>query len=326
MYDEEDKIYKKEITEEYNNIRPLTFDEFIGQETLKVQLKIAIRAAKERGDPAPHMLFGSQPGRGKTSLAQVVANEYGSELKIIMCPTISGVPDILEVLVKLKRNSIVLFDELQSLNDKVIEALYSPMEDFKATIRTAGKNIVHIPISKFCMIGATTEIGSIAEPLRNRFGIVYHLDEYTDEELAKIVLMNVSKVNIKLDDNNLAIDIARRARGTPRIVNMILCRIRDYVQLFNNGIVTKAAVDSVMELLGIDERGLTKVDIEYLNSLYRNFAGSAGIYALSSTLPVDKTYIEQYIEPMLIKNKLIVKTRSGRVITEDGLKYIVENK
>jgi Holliday junction DNA helicase RuvB len=314
-----------EITENIDHaLRPQKFEDYVGQKSLIEKLKIAVQAAKERNDPVPSILIAGGSGKGKTTIASIIANEYGTECKIVMAPVIKDVSDILELLVKATPNSFLFIDELHRLNGKVEECLYSAIEDFKASIRVAGKNISHIDINPFCLIGATTEIGKVSEPLRNRFGLVHILEDYTDEELVTLCRANVSKIGLDIRDDEIFLSIAKRCRGIPRILNRILYQVRDYAQVNNNNTVDLDCFNKAMELEGIDENGLQNIDTQYLVVLYRNFAaGPAGINAICSAMGGNKDFIEQTVEPFLLRNEYLSKTKGGRVLTEKGLKYAV---
>jgi Holliday junction DNA helicase RuvB len=305
-------------------LRPQTFDDYIGQDSLKERLKVAITAAKERGDPLTHCIISGSSGFGKSTIAQVIANEYGAECKTVMAPSIKSVADILEILTKLKQNSILFIDEIHALNIKVEESLYGATEDFKVSIRVANKDIVHVKVKPFCLLAATTEIGKVSPPLRNRFGIIHTLEDYTDEQLASIIKANTKKLHLDVEDESIYLKIAKRSRGIPRLANRLIYRIRDYVQIYNGNKISDEFLKIAMELEGIDDNGYTKSDINYLRSLYKNFnAGPAGLISIASSINEDEIFVEQAIEPMLLKNGLIVKTKTGRMLTREGLEYIL---
>ncbi len=309
------------IHNKLNDIR--TFKDYIGQEDFKQKLLIAIQAAKERDDPIPSVLIAGFSGIGKSTLANIIANEYGTECKTIMAPSIKTVADILEILVKLEKNTCLFIDEIHRLSTKIEECLYSAIHDFKASIRVAGKNIVHVDINPFCLIGATTDLGLVSEPLRNRFGILHILKDYNNEEIAQIIKNNVKKLDLTIDNTKIYEKIAFLSRGVPRNANRILSRIRDFAQINNNNIVTDEVLEKVMSLEKINSDGLTEVDQKYLYVLYRYFgAQPAGIVAISSAMNVDRAYIEQVVEPFLVKKELIIKSKSGRQLTEKGFKFI----
>jgi Holliday junction DNA helicase RuvB len=323
-------MYENNIAEETKKIdstlRPQSFESYIGQSELIDKLQVAIQAAKERKDPVCSILLGGPSGTGKTTLANIIANEYGSDFRSVMAPSIKGVGDILKLLTKLEPNSFLFIDEIHALDKKADECLYTAVEDFKATIKIANKDIVHIDIAPFCLIGATTDIGYVSEPLRNRFGIIHILQNYTDEEMCQIVTNSIDKLTLAVSSDEVYMNIAKRCRGIPRLANRILARIRDYIQINNNNVIDVDSIEEAMMLEGIDQEGFTKIDKDYLDTLYNNFnTGPAGITSIASSLLTDRTYLEQSVEPYLLKKSLIIKTKSGRALTSEGIKYILNH-
>lgn len=321
-----DNIDEIDLKEVDRALRPKTWDGFCGQEELKEKLKIAIEAAQQRDEPVAHTLLVSSPGLGKSSIAQIISNEYGSKLKTIMGPSIRTVSDVLKVLCKIERNSFLFIDEIHAIKPKTQETLYSAMENFEITNQIDSKNILHIKINPFTLIAATTDIGQISEPMRDRFGIIHTLSLYSDDELLEIIKHNIDKIDLVCDNDELLLNIAKRSRGVPRLANRLLHRIRDYVQINNGNEIDQKSIDYVMDLENIDENGLTKFDSEYLSSLFIKFdCVPTGIISLSSSLGHSKEFLENYIEPFLLNKNLIAKSKQGRFLTTQGLEYINEN-
>lgn len=305
-------------------LRPKTFDDYVGQKSLKDKLKIAISASLERGDPLCSILISGQSGGGKSTIAEIIANEYGSKCKTVMAPSIKTIGDALDILTKLERNSFLFVDEIHSLDLRVQETLYSAIESFRVSVRVGNKEIVHIKINPFCLIAATTDLGRVSQPLINRFGITHTLEPYSDDEIAIIVRANIEKIGLKVSNDFIYYSIAKRCRGIPRLANRLIKRIQDYVQIKNNNLIDEKFLNESMQLEGIDENGFTKNDIKYLKTIYRHFMSSpAGINAISSSMNEDKVFIERDIEPFLLNKGFIIKTKSGRVITANGLNYII---
>jgi Holliday junction DNA helicase RuvB len=305
-------------------LRPKCFDDYIGQQSLKDKLKIAIKAAKARNEPLCSCLIHGPSGRGKSTIANIIASEYGSDCKTVMAPAIKTTADLLDILTKNKPNSFLFIDEIHALPLKLEESIYSAIEDFKVSIRVANKEIVHIKIKPFCLLAATTELGRISEPLRNRFGIIHPLEDYTNDEMSLIIEASIAKLKLKIDNKSIYYEIAKRSRGTPRLANRLIYRLRDYAQILNNNIINQNVLETVMSLEGIDSNGLTNADIKYLKSLYKNFnAGPAGLVSIASSINEDQAIVENTIEPLLLKNGLIIKTKSGRMLTKEGLEYVL---
>lgn len=305
-------------------LRPLSFDTFVGQKDLVQKLKIAIQAANARKDPVDHILVFGPPGLGKTTIAQIVANECQTGYKHINAPSIKTTADILEILTKLKSRDVLFIDEIHALEKKTEETLYSAMEDFKITIKLGNKDHVTVPIQPFCLIGATTNPGRMAAPLRDRFGLHYTMDFYSPEELSEIVGHNIPKLDLNIDDPTAILNIARRSRGTPRIANRLLRRVRDFAQLNSNSMVTNDVVEKALSLEGIDQYGLTKSDKRYLSAIYGVYGcGPVGLQAIAATIGEDTSTVENYIEGYLIRLGFIARTKTGRLLTSQGMEYIV---
>ena len=297
------------------NIRPKTFNEYIGQARLKETLKISIQAAKKRNEPLDHLLFYGPPGLGKTTLSAVIANEMGSKIKTTSAPALEKPRDLMGILMNLKNNDFLFIDEIHRLNKLAEEILYPGMEDFSID-RTIGAGektkILRIPIARFTLIGATTKAGSLSGPLRDRFGIIHKLEFYTNEELKQIVKRTASIINVKIDEDGAEL-IASRARGTPRIVNRLLKRIRDYAMVKADGIITKSTAGKALKLLNIDKFGLDITDRDLLKLLIeKHDGGPVGIETIAAALGEDIKTIEDVYEPYLLQAGLIARTPRGR--------------
>lgn len=322
----QDKIELKENElEVQDNIRPQTFDNYIGQEKIKKIVSVSVQACKERGEPLDHMLFYGPPGLGKTTISCIIANEMGANIKITSGPAIEKPGDLAAILVSLNDGDILFIDEIHRMNRTVEEILYPAMEDFVIDIMTgegANKKSIRLDLPKFTLIGATTRVGMLTAPLRDRFGIMNRMEYYTDEELTKIVKRSANILNIEID-NEAALEIAKRSRGTPRLANRLLKQIRNFAQVQYNGVITKTAVSNVLNILGIDEKGLDENDLKYLSVLKLIGKGSPiGLSTIAAAISEDEGTIEDVYEPYLIQQGLIVKTPKGRMLSDYGEKYI----
>lgn len=326
LLDNNSSFDAKDIIAE-NILRPKKFDDYIGQIELIQRLDIAIKASKQRGESCPSMLFFAGPGMGKTSLANVIANEYGAKYHYINSCSVRNEMEMIEVVSKVQTNDIVFFDEMHSLNKKVSEVLYPILEDGFAAIKLPNKEVINIKINPCCMIGATNMIGKMAPALRDRFELIHNFVEYSDEELTKIVAANSHKLKLKIYDEAIIKDIASKSRGIPRISVRLLRRIRDFAQINNNMIVDAAVLEESMKIEGIREDGFTNADHNYMRTLFSNFKGGpAGIDAISVAISEDKTTLSDFIEPFLVKRGLIARTPRGRVITSAGIELLMKQK
>lgn len=269
----EEKLLLYESQDDNRALRPHDFNDYIGQGELLDKLRIAIQAANEREDPLDHLLLTGPPGLGKTSIAYVIANECGVPIRTIMAPSLKNTADLLEILVKLDDRGILFIDEIHALNKKTEESLYSAMEDFLVSQKLQNKEYLDIPLRPFCLIGATTCPGKIAAPLRDRFGIHYGMSFYTDNELMIIISANAKKLKLNIKDENALMLLATKSRGTPRIANRLLRRVRDFAQVQNNNVVNIDSVSEALRLEGIDGNGLTKMDRRYMYILFKIFSG-----------------------------------------------------
>jgi len=302
--------------------RPKRFEDFVGQEGVKRVLKVAVESAKRRGEALDHILFYGPPGTGKTTLSTIVANELGKEIKILSAPTIERKGDLLGVLTTLNRGDILFIDEIHRLPRAVEETLYTAMEDFRVDVVMGGKRAVSIELQPFTLIGATTRLNLITPPLRSRFGLVCRLELYSLEEMKRVAERGARKLGLKVSDGGLEL-LASSARGTPRILNQILKRVRDYATVEGWEEVDRDKVELVLRELGIDSYGLDRLDRKILETILKVFKGGpVGLTTLATVLKEDPETIESVHEPYLIEMGFIVKTPRGRRITDRGIKAV----
>ncbi|OSS42301.1 Holliday junction DNA helicase RuvB [Desulfurella amilsii] len=298
------------------SIRPECLKEYIGQKHVVENLSLAIVAARKRNEPIEHCLLYGPPGIGKTTLAYIIAKEMGSNIITISGPSIEKVGDIAAILTSLDDKDVLFVDEIHRLNHNIEEMLYSALEDFKLDIvvgQGPGAKTLRIDLPKFTFVGATTRIGMLTNPLRDRFGLVLRLDYYSLDELVKIIERSAFVLNIKIDDESAKI-IAQRSRSTPRIANKILRRVRDLAQVKQIDKITKGIAKEALEIINIDENGLDYLDKKYLDIINNVFnGGPVGIETLASSLGEDKKTLEEVVEPYLLQCGYIKKTPKGRV-------------
>ncbi len=308
-----------------NNIRPKTFENYIGQSGLKETLQISIEAAKRRELPLDHLLFYGPPGLGKTTLAGVIANEMDVDIKITSAPALERPRDIIGILMSLKGGEILFIDEIHRLNKVAEEILYPAMEDFFLDMTTGKSQSVktlRIPVPKFTLIGATTKAGALSGPLRDRFGIIHRLEFYSTEELTRVVKRTASILNIKITDNG-AIAIAKRSRGTPRIANRLVKRVSDYALVRHDGEITEKIAQLSLDCLKIDDFGLDNTDRCLLKLIIEKFdGGPVGVETLSAALGEDVRTIEDVCEPYLLQAGFLQRTPRGRKVSPEALRYL----
>jgi len=319
----EKRIISTQITEEdygiENSLRPLTLDDYVGQDKVKRNLKVYIEAAKERGEALDHVLFYGPPGLGKTTLAGIISNEMGVNIKVTSGPAIEKPGDMAAILNNLNEGDILFVDEIHRLNRQVEEVLYPAMEDYKIDImigKGATARSIRLDLPQFTLIGATTRAGLLSAPLRDRFGVVSHMEFYTVPELEKIIIRSASVLNVDIDSQG-AHELARRSRGTPRLANRLLKRVRDFAQIKYNGHITKEVADYALNLLDVDRDGLDRNDRIILSTIVDKFdGGPVGIETLAAAIGEDSGTLEDVYEPYLIQNGYINRTPRGRVATK----------
>ena len=306
-------------------LRPLSLKEYIGQEKTKQTLEIYIKAAKERGEPLDHVLFYGPPGLGKTTLAGIIANEMGVNMKVTSGPAIEKPGEMAAILNSLQENDVLFVDEIHRLNRQVEELHYPAMEDYAIDImigKGAGARSIRLNLPKFTLVGATTRAGMLTAPLRDRFGVVNRLEFYSDQELKTIVLRSAKVLNVEIEEEG-ALELARRSRGTPRLANRLLKRVRDFAQVKYDGVITKEVANYALDLLDVDKYGLDHIDRGILLTMIEKFQGGpVGLDTLAAAVSEDAGTLEDVYEPYLLKNGFIQRTPRGRVVTELAYRHL----
>ena len=301
------------------NLRPQTLDEYIGQKKTKEKLKVYIEAAKQREEPLDHVLFYGPPGLGKTTLAGIIANEMGTHIKITSGPAIGKPGEMAAILSNLQEGDVLFVDEIHRLNRQVEEVLYPAMEDYVIDImigKGATARSIRLDLPKFTLVGATTRAGLLSAPLRDRFCVVHHLEFYNVEELTTIIEHSAHKLEVEIEPDG-AYELARRSRGTPRLANRLLKRVRDFAQVKYDGVITKEVASFALDLLEVDKLGLDQNDRNILLTIMEKFSGGpVGLDTLAAAIGEDGGTIEDVYEPYLVKNGFINRTPKGRVVTD----------
>ena len=307
------------------SLRPQLLDEYIGQEKAKQNLKIYMEAAKKRGEVLDHVLFYGPPGLGKTTLAGIIANEMGTHMKVTSGPAIEKPGEMAAILNNLQEGDVLFVDEIHRLNRQVEEVLYPAMEDYAIDImigKGSSARSIRLELPHFTLVGATTRAGLLTAPLRDRFGVVQHMEFYTEAELAEIVTHSARILNVEIDEEG-AREIARRSRGTPRLSNRLLKRVRDFAIVQYDGRIDRDVADMALDLLEVDRFGLDQTDRKLLLTIIKKFGGGpVGLETLAAAIGEDTGTIEEVYEPYLIKNGMLNRTPRGRVATEQAYDHL----
>ena len=333
IFDDNERIVTGDFLEEDSDIevglRPRQLDEYVGQEQVKGNLSIFISAAKDRREPLDHVLLYGPPGLGKTTLAGVIANEMGVNIRITSGPAIEKAGDLAAILTNLSQNDILFIDEIHRMSRTVEEILYPAMEDFALDIiigKGPSAKSIRLDLPKFTLIGATTRAGLLSPPLRDRFGVLARLELYTVDELKRIVKRSAKLLNVEIDDEGAG-EIASRSRGTPRIANRLLKRVRDFAQVMFDGKITKEVAELSLKKMEIDEQGLDMIDNKMITAMIKNFGGGpVGLETLAATIGEEADTIEDVYEPYLLQLGYIARTPRGRIVTQAGYAHFGEQK
>jgi len=315
----------REENQEFLSLRPERLDDYIGQENLVEKLRLSIEAARRRGEPHEHILFYGPPGLGKTTLAHILAREMDTKIYSASGPSLTRSGDLMGILTNLKRGDILFIDEIHRLNPVVEEFIYPALEDFRIEFlidKGAFSRVINMPLKQFTMIGATTRAGMLSAPLRDRFGIYHHIDFYSPDELARVARRSARLLEISIDDEAAAI-IGQRSRGTPRIANRLLRRVRDYTQVKGDGTITGEVTEEALRLEGVDNIGLDNLDRSYLRIIIEYYRGGpVGLEAIATTLNEESDTLVDMVEPYLLKIGLVQRTRQGRIAADKAYQHL----
>ncbi|MDF2504542.1 Holliday junction branch migration DNA helicase RuvB [Clostridium sp.] len=318
----------EDVDIEYS-LRPQRLKEYIGQNKVKEKLNIFVKAARKRREALDHVLFYGPPGLGKTTLANIIAKEMGGNLKITSGPAIERAGDLAAILTGLSELDVLFIDEIHRLNRSVEEILYPAMEDYALDIiigKGAAAKSIRLDLPKFTLIGATTRVGLLTSPLRDRFGVMCPMEFYEDEELKEIIVRSASILKIEIEEDS-ALEIARRSRGTPRIANRLLKRVRDYSEVMGNGIINIQSAEKALELLEVDKEGFDRIDNKILEGIVDNFnGGPVGLETLAYFIGEELDTLDEVYEPYLLQKGFITRTPRGRVATDKAYKHLKRNR
>ena len=327
-FETQEPLVTTSLTREDENegtLRPQTLSDYIGQEKAKGNLEVFIQAAKMRGEPLDHVLLHGPPGLGKTTLSGIIANEMGVNIRITSGPAIEKPGDLAALLTNLQENDILFVDEIHRLNRQVEEILYPAMEDYAIDIiigKGPSANSIRLDLPRFTLIGATTRAGQLSAPLRDRFGVTLRLELYTPEELSRIVRRSAGILGVPIEDDG-AMEIARRSRGTPRIANRMLRRVRDFAQVRAGGVITRSVADQALSALEVDHLGLDAVDRRMLTSIIEHYGGGpVGLETLAATINEESVTLEDVYEPYLMQMGFLTRTPRGRCVTPKAYQHL----